>query len=360
MSPYKADIDSRLYVDRCRALVELGDRQSLSNAEQRWQVVQRFGWLLFDLVAPVVPGLIGKIVGLASLFAPLLQAPVRLPLAGSESVSSVELAANLALALLHGRLPEHGRSSVAAGTGIPFLAAPRTRAYMPLWSAPVAVRHEPALPLHEWEGHVALGSGWGMGPEAQQRLLEPFRVEVDLGKAVRGNGLDRVDGRYYVSLAAGTFEVMDDDIGRRIRGPNGEPGPLLADAGGWRVRLDGFALGGSPGGARQARRHASQARFDGLAASTNQMVADINADLEVGIRLMGEELQARGQLTALHQARAKAVTNESGMASEQVERLVALYDGRSPSRRPKLNESRYVMWNIWKQWSTEMSRSSSR
>ncbi len=327
LSPYKADIDSRIYVDRCRALVELGDRQSLSNAEQRWQVVQRFGWLLFDLVAPIVPGLIGKIAGLASLFAPLLQAPVRLPLAGSDSVFSVELAANLALALLHGRLPDHQQSGVAAGTSMPILAAPHARAYMPLLSAQVAVSHQPALPLHEWVGQVALGHGWGAGPHEQQRLLEPFRVDIDLSKAVRGNGLDQLDGRFYVSLAAGTFEVMHDDIGRRIQGPNGEPGPLLIDDGGWRIRVDGFALGGSPGGARQ-RRPASQARFDVLAASTNQMVADINADLDVGVRLMAEEQQAHGQLSALKVARAKAQANEGGMAAEQVERLLALYESK--------------------------------
>lgn len=341
LSPYKADIDSRLYVDRCRALLELGDRQSLSNAEQRWEVVQRFGWLLFDLVAPIVPGLLGKIAGLASLFAPLLQAPVRLPLAGSDSVFSVELAANLALALLHGRLPEQGRPNAPVNAGVPVLAAPRSRAFIPLLPEPIGVVHQPALPLQEWEGHLALGDGWGTGPEARRRLLEPFRADVDLSKAARGNGLDEVNGRFYVSLAEGTFEVMHDDNERRIKGPDGAPGPLLVDAGGWRIRLDGVGLGGSPGGARRPR---NQARFDSLATSTNRMVADINADIETGLRLMAEEQQARRQLTALQEARAKAQANEGGLSPEQVERLLTLYEGKVSKQREEANRVtlRYV------------------
>lgn len=341
---YSADIDSRLYVDRRRALIELGRRQAVSNATQRWQVIKRFGWLLFDLVAPVLPGVLGKITWIASLIAPLLGPAQRRPQAAADTVLAVDLAVNLAMALLHGRLPQAPGLDAPIMVDASTMAAPRPRRPFDLPPAQVVIHQALEVePLREREGYAALGNGWGAGPEAQQRLLSPYRAQIDLSGAVRGNGLEQLGGRFYVSLPSGVFEVVHDQIGRRILGPNGEPGPLLVDDNGWRVRVDGFALGGSPGRAR-ARRQGNQARFDSLAVATNQIVRDINDGLDASTMLLAEERQSHTRLLALLGASDKARVNANGLAQAPLERLLALYDEKIAGARAQYQQAmlRYV------------------
>lgn len=44
-----------LYLDMARTLSDLADRQTVSNAEQRWQSLITGGWLLFSAVVPNLP-----------------------------------------------------------------------------------------------------------------------------------------------------------------------------------------------------------------------------------------------------------------------------------------------------------------
>lgn len=45
----------RVFTDTVTALVELADRESVSNAEQRWALLKKFGWLMFGTLLPYLP-----------------------------------------------------------------------------------------------------------------------------------------------------------------------------------------------------------------------------------------------------------------------------------------------------------------
>lgn len=56
-----------LFNANARALVDLADRESVSNAESRWALIQRAGWLALDLVMPFLSGSLGKALWLVQL-----------------------------------------------------------------------------------------------------------------------------------------------------------------------------------------------------------------------------------------------------------------------------------------------------
>lgn len=53
---------SALFKSNARALVDLADRQSQSNAEQRWSVLKDSGWALFDVASNFLSGAVGTAV----------------------------------------------------------------------------------------------------------------------------------------------------------------------------------------------------------------------------------------------------------------------------------------------------------
>ncbi len=50
------DACSLVFEGTAQALVALADRQSVSNAEQRWARLKEVGWLLFGSVLPFASG----------------------------------------------------------------------------------------------------------------------------------------------------------------------------------------------------------------------------------------------------------------------------------------------------------------
>lgn len=94
-----------LFGSNARALVDLADRDTVSNAESRWTIVLEGGWLLFNtlLALPLSPPvmLVGWMVSLASSLAQ------DIPALGSQDATAreqglVDLLLNIALVLLHG------------------------------------------------------------------------------------------------------------------------------------------------------------------------------------------------------------------------------------------------------------------
>ncbi len=128
---------SHLFGSTARALVDLADRESVSNSESRWAVMMEGAWLLFNtLLLPLVQGpamLVGWFMVLVS--------SLEQDLAGLDSedpttreLALIDLLLNTAMVLLH-------------------TATPTNRSHQPL-SEPSAAEH--TLPLRAWRRTVGL------------------------------------------------------------------------------------------------------------------------------------------------------------------------------------------------------------
>lgn len=323
LQAFVAPIDPHIYTQKRDALLELADRDTVSNSEHRWQVIKQFSWLLFDLFSPTLPGPIGKMVWLVSVLKPLLEADSASQ--AERTVWSVSLTANLAMLLLHGRLPDAATHTAATLTPLDALAGRfSTAPYLPV---KVQARVEQSLAstaLAEHKGHILLGHGWGLGPAAQRRALLPFKSHVDLTAATQVDGLDELGGRTYVTLFGGAYEVARDEAGRRVVGPAGELGPALINDGGWRIRTEGFLAGGSP----NKKATGGQARYTTLALRITEQVAQQNASVAGTNQLAEQERQHYNALNTMLEARRRVQENSAGFSAEQVDRLIAGYDLR--------------------------------
>ncbi|MEJ5864529.1 hypothetical protein [Pseudomonas farsensis] len=326
LRPWLADIDTQMFKSRRAAMLELAERQTVSNAEHRWGVVKQGAWLLFNLVAPALPGpamtLVWAAIGIASVLADV----GTLQHASDKAVraqATVDLLSNLAMVLVHGRLeqaPVEPQPASAEPFGFRF-PEPRWGGDgipLPVTSGPV----HPRAALEERPALVTLDSGWGPKPDALAQALRPLASEVDLAEATYANGLYLKDERWYVELHGLRLQVMHEGDRRRIVGPGGEPGPYLFDDGGWRVRTSGFAWGGGP----KAAGRSSQARFDRMLAKFNEETL-ANTPVEQRCNEASlEEHRLALEVTALEAASAKARDNvEQRLTDEQVDRLVEGY-----------------------------------
>ncbi|MDH0304180.1 MULTISPECIES: DUF6543 domain-containing protein [unclassified Pseudomonas] len=337
--PFLADIDTWMYGDKRQALIALAQRETLSNTQQRWSTLKRFGWLLFDLIAPVLPGSLGKVAWVASLLAPLLEPEQAPRVEGADSAFAIDLAANLAMALLHERLPDT-RQGVALPAPAPVrLVEPALREPLRLPQVVGQVRHEPLdKALSEWSGQVSLGHGWGAGPVEQRAMLRPYRASVDLSGVAPGNDLYLLGGRFYAAVLGDHYQVVHEDEGRRIVGPAGELGPWLFHDGVWRVRSDGFALGGGPKQARGAQ--VTQAAFDRISARLDELIETYNRMSRESNVMDARELNSRAELDKVQALRDKAAANESGLSQEVLDRMLGLYDDNIRAKRKVFEDAR--------------------
>ncbi|MGE6386985.1 dermonecrotic toxin domain-containing protein [Pseudomonas sp. NPDC078416] len=90
-----------LYQANASALIELADRQSTSNAESRWTLLKRGGWLALDMVMPFVSGTAGTALWLVQLMVEA-QAQVSADSDAHEGAASTSnLLLTVAMLLLH-------------------------------------------------------------------------------------------------------------------------------------------------------------------------------------------------------------------------------------------------------------------
>lgn len=329
LRPWLADIDTQMFSSRRAAMLELADRQTVSNAEHRWGVVKQGAWLLFNLVAPVVPGPAMTLVWAGIGIAAVLADADTLQHASDQAVradAAADVLGNLAMLLVHGRL-EQASVEPQPVSEAPFsfslsYAAPRWGGdSVPSRVTTGAVHSRGAL--EELPALVTLDSGWGPMPDALAKALRPLAAQVDLGQATYANGLYLQDERWYVEMHGLRLQVVHEGDDRRIVGPGGEPGPYVFDGDdGWRVRTSGFAWGGGP----KPGGKPSQARFDRMLAQFNEQTIANRAVEERCNAASAEEQRLAREVDALLAAREKARDNsEQRLTAEQVDRLVAGY-----------------------------------
>ncbi|MFG6202944.1 dermonecrotic toxin domain-containing protein [Pseudomonas retamae] len=259
----QGDIFQPLYAANSQALVELADRQSVSNAESRWANFKTLGWLIFESLLPLVTGpaaTAGWLLQLAVSLKADLQA-----LSASDgqdkSFAVADLLLNLAAVLMHA-----GRLSKGAGkiNNAP-LIEPEVFEYSvenPDPAAPdIPVEEHATLPSeqHPQTDQASTTNAWAKPraaySEGQQALLDSFALKkpADLGPAIaqgRNKGLYRYNDRWHALVGEQFFRVSIEEGPVLIIDPvdNSRPGPFLTSDGQGRWTIDNrlYLRGGAP------------------------------------------------------------------------------------------------------------------
>lgn len=213
---------NHLFGSTARALVDLADRESVSNRESRWAIVMQGAWLLFNtLLLPLVRGpamLVGWFMVLVSSLAQ--------DLAGLDSDDSttrelalIDLLLNTAMILLHAASPSAQplREPTAQDHALHLetwrrpAGLPRTQSTVPVRNGPVALPGEPPA-----TGHTALDFSRSLAsPMASAQLLKALvQVHVPWPETLPApqpagalKGLYRIDGTWHASVGGLLFQV---------------------------------------------------------------------------------------------------------------------------------------------------------
>jgi len=216
---------NHLFGSTARALVDLADRESVSNHESRWAVVMEGAWLLFNtLLLPLVQGP----AMLAGWFMVLVSS-LEQDLAGLDSndpttreLALIDLLLNTAMVLLHAtapsdRSPQPLSEPSAQEHALHLETWHRSAGLPPAQEAPI-VRHGPvSLPGEPpATGHTALDFGHSIAsPQAGAKLLKalldvqvpwPNPLPSPLPHGVL-KGLYWIDGKWHASIGGLLFQA---------------------------------------------------------------------------------------------------------------------------------------------------------
>lgn len=287
---WRLDVDRKLYKANRDLLVELADRNTVSNAEARWATLVQGAWLLFDLVTPFIGGPVGKIAWLVQMYN-----VVKRDMQDLKSVSEfersnavVDLLLNLVLILGHVRLPK----GVANATRLPVAA--RVEA-LPAGSVLIEgqasnVPEQGAIYLPgavtgastHLDFSFSGGQGMNVLPPERRKQVEAMRSSVDLAghKALNEGpkaGLYDVDGQLYAQLRGDTYAVTYDTEGVRVVDRQGKPGPwLMRREGGWSIDTGQRLRGGMPRKSAQSMRESNERQIGELQAEDARLTARRN------------------------------------------------------------------------------------
>ncbi|TDV43272.1 hypothetical protein EC919_11638 [Pseudomonas graminis] len=253
-----------LYQANASALIELADRQSTSNAESRWTLLKRGGWLALDMVMPFISGTAGTALWLVQLMAEA-QAQVsadRDARAGEGAASTANLLLTVATLLLHNvigsrvpprprKVPQIDRPNLAELLAAPPTTAPETANRV----SPPPDRLATQLAFSWSRPDLKLSMG-------QRAALQTFEIVPKPGlpepsSAPGTQGLYERDGVWYAQVDDAVYRVRVNDDEVLIIDPQhlDRAGPrLVHDGTRWRLDLALRLKGGGP--KRSARQMA--------------------------------------------------------------------------------------------------------
>ncbi|MFJ2535962.1 dermonecrotic toxin domain-containing protein [Pseudomonas sp. NPDC087614] len=261
-SPLQGDVFQHLYEANSRALVELADRQSVSNAESRWAHFKTLSWLIFESLLPLVTGPVataGWLVQLAVSLKADLEALSQSD-GQDKSFAVADLLLNLAAVLMHA-----GRITTRSQNAPHLSIEPEVFEYSVESTAPatpdVPVIENRSLP-GEQHPQVDLSiteNAWATPrssySRAHQAILDSFAMEkpVDLGEPVaqgRNKGLYRYNDKWHALVEGQFFRVSIEEGSVLIIDPVDylRPGPFLISDGQGRWTVDNrmYLKGGAP------------------------------------------------------------------------------------------------------------------
>lgn len=356
-----------LFIADAAALVELADRNSTSNAESRWALLKRAGWLTLDSVMPFISGPLGNALWLVQL---LTQAQGALS-AGSggegsemgESLPNILLTA--AMMLLHVGLGDALAS--ARNDGGPFkrgrTATPARPKLAPLLS-PTDSKSEPQAPPVPDRPKALLDFRWSRLDQTlsdtQKASLALFRIAPEPALAepsVTGTteGLYGHNSHWYARVDDAVFQVLLDDQEVLVVDPNNPDnvGPRLVRQGHrWCLDLGLRLRGGGPKrSARQlaaenaarlkrvttekielldrqtalySRIVANDDRLDGLPIEQHQaVIAEMEADIRAVVEIVDRKNELDQQLRAADRSSDKSYAKDL----QGVVRRICLLEG---------------------------------
>ncbi|SFB30460.1 hypothetical protein SAMN03159488_02912 [Pseudomonas sp. NFIX10] len=278
-----ADFLPLLFKANADALVELADRQAVSNRENRWQTFKRTGWLIFNLALPYL----GTTVGTAAWLWQIMDDIDKLTQRNDEAnrpakwEAFTDLLLNLALAIITHAI-DRARAARSPNR------AQVSKEVRELESLPkpehqlVIEQLEPlsssALPAEHYETIRSSGALMGRSREST-RLLDALSIDEptepgQLQAEGALKGLYERSGNWYAKMAGSWFKVKVEGESVSIidgKDPTREGPPLINDTHGtWhidtRLRLRGI---GSKG-IRQKVIADAQGRRTELLASLNR------------------------------------------------------------------------------------------
>lgn len=274
-----------LFKANADALIELADRQSVSNAENRWATFKRAGWLIFNLVLPFLGRSVGTAVWIWQVV-DQLQTFIEAQEHGEKQAewsALTDVLLNLGMAItLHvasrSHRPGYPRKSRPA---LPKATAAKDVTVKQQLSAP----HELPAP------HLHIAGAIKRAPDELAKLLDSFKVSKpqNLGAAETAEGqyqhLYRQAQHYYAPVGERWFEVSaDEDEPVVIIDPKKpeRTGPALIHnaRGQWFIDTRLRLRGGGPKKQQQKSQTDAQAEADKAQQRLSQFEQDKTATQE--------------------------------------------------------------------------------
>lgn len=311
---WSTDVDRKLYESNRELLVELADRQSVSNQESRWAVLSEGAWLLFQVVSLPLKGPIAVFAWMVQLLTALsndidaLQKGSR----SERSAAAVDLILNTAMLLLHARLPAKNIPDVVplphptTFDGLPVQAPQGSNSTTVVRQGetflPSALAAQGQLQLDlSWRGR----QGFNMLTTEQREALLAMRTDVSVNgheplAAGDTQGLYLIAGHHYVSLAGDVYLLSLADGQVRIADPSGRPGPwIVRKYGVWRIDNGLRLRGGMPKSRVQRLREENQKRMVALRAEEAQIISKSEPIRETFNRHRDQLIENQLQIEAL-------------------------------------------------------------
>lgn len=293
---WRVDVDAYLFKANRDLLVELADRQTISNAQSRWAILLEGAWLLFNVATVLLRGPVATVAWLVLAFKGLKDdlPALRSGTDFERSAAVVDLLLNASMALMHLRLPTPISPAKPLAVVRPQrVGLPAARALKDL-SAAQAVQGKVGLPGalvsqvrtqldFSWRGL----QGFNMLEPEQRKALSDLRSPASLNglqplQAGPHRGLYEIAGRYYVGLAGDIYEVTAGTDGVRVVGGEGHSGPWLAfEHGQWRVDAALRLRAGMPKTRRELLRAQNEQRLEALRAEEVQCARQHNTKAEL-------------------------------------------------------------------------------
>ncbi|TDF85002.1 dermonecrotic toxin domain-containing protein [Pseudomonas sp. H9] len=326
---WRIDVDVKLYMANRDLLIELADRQSVSDAESHWKLLIKGAWLLFNVATLLLRGPVATVAWLTQTIESL-QADVSALTQGSafeKSAAVVDLVMNMGLAIFHARLPRLNPPPAARLSGPPGVNDPAPLHFELLPASVVPTQGKQGLPgaLAAREG-MQLDFSWraphGLQALAteQRKSLLALRSDVSLNdvqpiESGSTRGLYTVEGVHYAKLAGDVYRVEVSELGTRVVDANGTFGPWLQfQQGQWRIDAGLRLLGGGPKRRAEQTRKDNQKEFDEYHRQQSSLVAERNgiADgFQLSRTLWGEREE---HVVKLRVQREKALGNPASTA----------------------------------------------
>ncbi len=310
---WRIDVDAKLYQANRDLLVELANRQSVSNAESRWAILSQGAWLLFDVATLFLRGPVATVAWVIQAINAVSNDVAALSSASAFSRSSavVDLLLNASMALMHQHLPTQASTVTPRMPQAPAFAQHRLLRPTVQVAAIERVQGKVGLPGSlgrlttqldfTWRG----AHGLNVLPAERRQALLAMRSDVSLGKqpiitAGARRGLYEIAGHHYLTFAGDVYQAQVSEDGIRIMDPSGGEGPRMTFIeDGWRID------------------HALQLR-GGMPKSRVQKLREKNEALVQALRLQDQSL------TEKHNTLTSAVEKHRTLLSEKDQRIEQL------------------------------------